>query len=154
MPIASLQRDAAVGDHERRAQPRRALDSLPLASPTETKALIETAIGRFLEEVPGLAPLRIVAGLELQGRGDIQLYRVRMPGPEVSKAIPSDAKITLHIRRERFNELATKGHLADWRQAFVQGEARATGIEQYLKLIVKVVEVQEERMRTPRAKHH
>ena len=124
-----------------------------LSVPSDTKTLIETAIGRFLEEVPGLAPLTIVAGLELHGRGDVQLYRIEMPGPNVTKVIPSDAKVTLEIRRERFNELATKGHLADWRLAFEHGDARATGIDQYLKLIVKVVEAQEERSRTRRARH-
>jgi hypothetical protein len=125
-----------------------------LTSPTDTKTLIETGITRFLEEVPGLAPLPIVAGLELHGRGDVQLYRVEMPAREVTKTIPSDAKVTLEIRRDRFNELAAKGHLADWRQAFEHGDAKATGIEQYLKLILKVVEAQEERTRARRPKHH
>ncbi len=106
-----------------------------------------------MEEVPGLAPLKIVAGLELQGRGDTQLYRVELPGPQVTKAIPSDAKVTLSIRRDRFNELAVKGHLADWREAFAKGEAKATGINQYLQLILRVVEAQEERARTRRARH-
>jgi hypothetical protein len=101
-----------------------------------------------------LAGLRIIAGLELHGRGDVQLYRVEMPGPQVVKAIPSDAKVTLEIRRERFNELAAKGHLADWRAAFEHGDARATGIDQYLKLIIKVVEAQEERSHLRKAKHH
>lgn len=110
------------------------------------------AIGRFLEEVPALAPLTIVAGLELHGRGDTQLYRIQMPGPEVSKTIPSDAKVTVEIRRERFNELARKGRLSDWRQAFARGEAKATGIDQYLKLVAKVVAAQEERAQTRRAK--
>ncbi len=103
--------------------------------------------------MPQLARLTVVAGLELHGRGDVQLYRIELPGPTVTKAIPSDAKLTLEIRRERFNELAAKGHLADWRAAFERGEARATGIEQYLKLIVKVVEAQEERARTRRVRH-
>ncbi len=103
--------------------------------------------------MPGLAPLKIVAGLELHGRGDVQLYRIEMPGPQVVKTIPSDAKVTLEIRRDRFNELAAKGTLADWRQAFEHGDARATGIDQYLKLIVKVVEAQEERSRTRHARH-
>jgi hypothetical protein len=125
-----------------------------LSAPTDTKALIETGIRRFLEEVPGLAPLTLIAGLELHGRGDVQLYRIEMPGPTVTKALPIDAKATLAIRRERFNELAAKGHLADWRHAFERGEARATGIDQYLKLIVKVVEAQEERTRTRRARSH
>ena len=83
----------------------------------------------------------------------MQLYRIEMPGPTVTKALPTDAKANLEIRRERFNELATKGHLADWRRAFERGEARATGIDQYLKLIVKVVEAQEERSRTRRVRH-
>ncbi|MGH2862440.1 MAG: hypothetical protein ACRDLT_13185 [Solirubrobacteraceae bacterium] len=125
-----------------------------LSAPTDTKTLIETGIRRFLEEVPGLAPLKIVAGIELHGRGDVQLYRIEMPGPVVTKVLPTDAKATLEIRRERFNELAAKGHLADWRTAFERGEARATGIDQYLKLIVKVVEAQEERARTRRARSH
>ena len=79
-----------------------------LSAPSDTKTLIETGISRFLEEVPGLAPLKIIAGLELHGRGDVQLYRIEMPGPTVTKAIPSDAKVTLEIRRERFNELAPR----------------------------------------------
>ncbi len=95
-----------------------------------------------------------MAGLELHGRGDVQIYRVELPGPAVAKALATDAKVTLELRRERFNELAVKGHVADWRRAFERGEARATGIEQYLRLIVKVVQAQEERARTRRARSH
>ncbi len=84
----------------------------------------------------------------------MQLYRIELPGPAVTKTLPTDAKLTLEVRRDRFNELATKGHLADWRRAFERGEVRATGIDQYLKLIVKVVEAQEERSRTRRARSH
>ena len=72
----------------------------------------------------------------------------------MTKAIPADAKVTLTIRRERFNELAVRGRLADWRAAFERGEARATGIDQYLKLIVRVVEAHEQRARTRRARPH
>ena len=125
-----------------------------MASPSDTKTLIETAVNRFLEEVPALQPLKLVAGLELRGRGDVQLYRVELPGPKVSKAIASDAKVTLSISRSHFNELATKGHISDWRDAFEHGDAKATGIDQVMKLIVNVVERQEERSRTRRARHH
>ena len=125
-----------------------------MASPSDTKTLIETAVKRFLEEVPALQPLKLVAGLELHGRGDVQLYRVELPGPKVTKAIPSDAKVTLSIPRSAFNELATKGHIKEWRAAFEHGDAKATGIDQVMKLIVNVVERQEERSRTRRAKHH
>ncbi len=123
-----------------------------LASPSDTKSLIETAVSRFLEEVPSLQPLKLVAGLELRGRGDIQHYRVELPGPKVTKDIAADAKVTLAIPRSHFNELATKGHVRDWREAFEKGDAKATGIEQVMKLIVNVVERQEERSRTRKAR--
>jgi hypothetical protein len=41
----------------------------------------------------------------------------------------------------------------DWREAFVRGEVKATGVDQVLKLIVNVVERQEERARTRKARH-
>jgi hypothetical protein len=104
--------------------------------------------------VPALVNLKLVAGLELRGRGDVQIYRVELPGPKVSKDVPSDAKVTLSVARSHFNELATKGHVRDWRAAFAHGEAKATGIEQVMKLIVNVVERQEERSRTRKASHH
>jgi hypothetical protein len=104
--------------------------------------------------VPALAPLKLVAGLELRARHDTQLYRVELPGPQVTKAVASDAKVTLEVNRARFNELATKGHIRDWRDAFEHGDAKATGIDQVLRLIVNVVEKQEERGRLRRSKHH
>jgi hypothetical protein len=130
----------------------RPIDWMALASPSDTKTLIETAVTRFLDEVPALQQIKIVVGLELRGRGDIQLYRVELPGPQVSKAIPSDAKITLEIPRATFNELATKGRVRDWRAAFAHGDAKATGVDQVMRLIVNVVERQEERSRTRKAR--
>jgi hypothetical protein len=128
-------------------------DSLShLASPADTKSLIETAIKRFLDEVPALQPLKLVAQLELRGRGDIQHYRVELPGPKVSKGVAGDAKVNLALPRSHFNELATKGRVKDWREAFEHGDAKATGIDQVLKLIVNVVERQEERARTRKAR--
>jgi len=44
------------------------------------------------------------------------------------------------------------GHVRDWREAFAKGDAKATGIDQLLKLIVHVVELQEERTRTRKAR--
>ena len=115
--------------------------------------MIETAVTRFLDEVPALQTLKLVAGLELRGRGDVQLYRVELPGPKVTKDIASDAKVRLSVMRAQFNELATKGHVRDWREAFAKGDAKATGIEQLLKLVVHVVELQEERTRTRKTRH-
>ncbi len=107
---------------------------------------------RFLDEVPALQPLKIVAGLELRGRGDVQLYRVELPGPKVTKDIAADAKVRISIPRAHFNELATKGHVRDWREAFTTGDAKATGIDQVMRLIVSVVDRQEERARTRKAR--
>jgi hypothetical protein len=119
---------------------------------SDTKALIETGVRRFLEEVPALADLKLVLGLELRGRGDVQLYRVELPGPKVTKDIPSDARVRLSIARSHFNELAAEGRVKHWREAFEHGHARAEGSEQILRLIATVVERQEERGRTRRAR--
>ncbi len=106
---------------------------------------------RFLEEVPALQPLKLVAGLELRGGRDLQQYRVELPGPKVTKDIAADAKVRIEVPRAKFNELATKGQVRDWREAFAHGDAKATGIDQVMKLIVNVVERQEERSRTRKA---
>jgi hypothetical protein len=82
------------------------------------------------------------------------MYRVELPGPKVTKDIATDAKVRLEIPRAKFNDLATKGQISDWRAAFEHGDAKVTGIEQVIKLIANVVERQEERTRTRRAKAH
>jgi hypothetical protein len=123
-----------------------------VASPTDTKSLIETAVNRFLDEVPALKPLKLVVGLELRGRGDVQMYRIEMPGPKVSKDIAADARVRLGLPRSHFNELATKGRIKDWREAFAHGDVQASGVDQVMKLIVNVVERHEERARTRKAK--
>ena len=107
---------------------------------------------RFLEDVPALQPLKLVAGLELRGGRDIQMYRVELPGPKVTKDIATDAKVRLEVPRAKFNDLATKGHIADWRAAFEHGDAKVTGIDQIIKLIVNVVQRQTERDRTPKVR--
>jgi hypothetical protein len=104
--------------------------------------------------VPALQPLKLVAGLELRGGRDLQMYRVELPGPKVTKDIAVDAKVRLEIPRAKFNDLASKGHIQDWRDAFAHGDAKVTGIDQIIKLIVNVVERQEERTRTRHAKAH
>ena len=49
--------------------------------------------------------------------------------------------------------LTEHNQLKDWRQAFVTGRVKATGVDQYLKLIQQVVDKQEERSRLKKAKH-
>ena len=119
----------------------------------DAKTLIETAVTRFLEEVPALKPMKIVVGFDLRGRGDTQQYRLEMPGLKVTKDIAADSRIRLDVPRAFFNVMAKEGRLADWREAFMYGQAKATGVEQYLRLIRQVVEKQEERDRLRRPKH-
>lgn len=102
--------------------------------------------------MPALQPLRLVVGLELRARGDVQMYRVELPGPKVTKDIASDAKVRLEVQRPSFNRLATDGGVRAWRAAFERGEARATGPDQILRLIVQVVAKQEERARLRKAR--
>ena len=122
-------------------------------STDDAKTLIETAIDRFLEEVPALAPLKLVFAVELRGRGDVQMYRVELPGPKITKGIADDARVRVEMPRSFFNVMAQEAHIADWREAFMYGKAKASGVDQILKLIVHVVEKQEERQRTRRARH-
>jgi hypothetical protein len=117
-----------------------------------TKALIEQAVARVQREVPALEPLKLVVGLELRGRGDVQLYRVELPGPRVSKDPAADARVRLSIARSDFNELAREGRVRDWREAFETGHARATGPDQILRLVANVAARQEQRERTPKGR--
>jgi hypothetical protein len=117
-------------------------------SSADTKALIQQAVDRISSEVPALAPLKLVFGLELRGRGDLQQYRVELPGPEITKDAGADARVHLELPRADFNELATKGTIEDWRRAFETGHAKASGQAEILKLIANVVARQEERNHT------
>ena len=125
-----------------------------MSGQAETKELIEGAVTRFLDEVTALQPLKLVVGLDLRGRGDIQQYRIELPGPKVTKGDATDAKVRIEVPRAFFNEMAKDGKAADWREAFVYGQAKATGVSQILKLIEHVVDKHEERARLRRARTH
>jgi hypothetical protein len=120
----------------------------------DAKTLIETATRNVLEEVPALKTMKLIVGIDLRGRGDTQQYRLEMPEIKVTKDIAADSRVRVDIPRAFFNVMATDGKIADWREAFMYGQAKATGVEQYLKLIAQVVEKQEERNRTKRARQH
>ena len=119
----------------------------------DAKTLIETAARNVLEEVPALKPMKLVVGVDLRGRGDTQQYRLELPEIKVTKDIAADSRVRVDIPRAFFNVMATDGKVADWREAFMYGQAKASGVEQYLKLITQVVEKQEERNRLKRARH-
>jgi hypothetical protein len=119
----------------------------------DAKTLIETATRRFLQEVPALEPVKLVVGVELRGRGDTQHYRLEMPGVKVTKGPANDARLRVDMRREFFNAMVEGGgKVPDWIEAFTYGQAKASGPEQFLRLIVNVVERQQERQRMRKAR--
>ena len=120
----------------------------------DAKALIVLATRRFISEVPALEPIKLVVAVELRGRGDVQQFRLEMPSVTVTKGPATDARLRVDMRREFFNVMAREGKVPDWIEAFTYGQAKATGPEQFLRLIMNVVERQLERQRTPRARRH
>jgi hypothetical protein len=114
-----------------------------------TPELIKTAIERFQAEVPALAQLKLVFELELRGRGDVQMFRVEVPGPKISKAASTeDARVTVEIVRSEFNRLAEQGHVRDYEQAYDAGQIKVSGDSGIQKLIAQVIQRHEERVRT------
>jgi hypothetical protein len=120
----------------------------------DAKALIELATSRFIAEVPALAPIKLVVGIELRGRGDVQQFRLEMPDVKVTRGPAADARLRLDMRREFFNVMAREAKVPDWIEAFTYGQAKASGPDQIMKLIINVVERQLERERTPKARRH
>jgi hypothetical protein len=116
-----------------------------------TADLIRTAVERFQAEVPALQKLKLVFGLELKAKHDIQLYRVELPGPKISKELAQDERVLVQVDRPQFNELAENGTVKSYRKAYETGHIKATGDSNVKKLIAQVVERQEERARLKKA---
>ena len=121
----------------------------------DARVLIEQAVRSFLEEVPALVNLKMVVGVDLiGGRSGLPQFRLVMPDVTVTKDIAADARVRLEMRREFFNAMVENdAKVADWREAFTYGQAKAQGVGEYLRLIRTVVEKQEERTRSRRARH-
>jgi hypothetical protein len=97
--------------------------------------------------------MKLIVGVELRGRGDVQHFRLEMPEIKVTKGPAADARVRTEMRREFFNVMAREGKVPDWIEAYSYGQAKATGPDQILKLIVNVVERQQEREHTRKARH-
>lgn len=109
-------------------------------SNSDSRTAVEAALKQLLEHVPALKPLKLVASAEVQGGRDVQLIRIVMPGPQVTKAIAPDARVTLTIRRDLLNEMIELNDLQAWIRAWDHGKFRASGVQEYLKLIGQVIE--------------
>ena len=119
---------------------------------TDAPQMIIKAVSEVLDEVPALKQLKLVVAIELHGRGDVQIFRLQLPELAVTKEITGDERINLELRRDFFNLMVEHGaKVADWEQALHEGRLKATGMTQYLQLIGRVVEKQQERARLKRA---
>ncbi len=116
-----------------------------------TPEQIRQAVERLLQEVPALAKLKLVFGLELRGRGDVQLYRVELPGPKISKGYGEDERLHVSLPRSHFNELVADGRLGHWHEAWDHGHIKVEGDPNVQRLIGQVVERTEARGRLKKA---
>ena len=117
-----------------------------------TADLITTSVENIRKEVPALANLKIVVGLELRGRGDTQLYRVELPGPKVSKGYADDERLHVSIPRSHFNELADDGKLKHWHEAFDHGHIKVEGDPRVQQLVGGVMAKAEARSHLKKAR--
>jgi hypothetical protein len=105
-----------------------------------TQELIATAVERFQADVPALANLKLVFELELRGRGDVQMYRVEVPGPKIARDPAGDARVDVSVARSHFNELAQDGRLSHWADAYERGQVQVSGDQAVVKLLGNVFE--------------
>lgn len=115
-----------------------------MSSSSITHDLIEIAYRRFIDELPQLEKLKLVARLELRGRGDVQVFRISAPGPEISKGEPDDARIEISVPRADFNDLADST-LEHWHTAFEHGIVRIGGDPAVIRLLGGVIAKHEAR---------
>jgi hypothetical protein len=110
-----------------------------------TSDLIIVALQRLQPQVPALAKLKIVVGLELTAGGltspgESEQFRVEMPGPQVSDGFPEDARLQLQMPRAMFGILAEEGELMDWKEAFYYGHLKVEGDARVKRLLGQAIE--------------
>jgi hypothetical protein len=108
----------------------------------DTRTLIGQAVENLYAEIPALRQLKLVIRLELRARGDVPIWRVEVPGPQISKEPAGDARIDVSVSRSHFNELAAEGSLRHWVDAYEHGHVRVSGDPAVTKLIGNVIQRQ------------
>jgi hypothetical protein len=109
----------------------------------DTRSLIRQAVERLQGEVPALKQLKLVIRLELRARGtDVPIWRVEVPGPQITRDAAGDARIDVSVARSHFNELAAEGRLRDWADAYERGHVRVSGDAAVTKLLGNVIQRQ------------
>lgn len=112
----------------------------------DTREQLEEAGRRFIEAVPALAPLALIVNVDLQAKGDHQIYKLTFPGPTAAKSDGSPAMIDVLVMRQDFNEIIDprKG-MTQWIEAYDQGKIKISGEGGMVKLVGKVIEKQQRR---------
>jgi len=109
----------------------------------DTRSLIRQAVERLQEEVPALRQLTLVIRLELRARGtDVPIWRVEVPGPQITRDPAGDARIDVSVARSHFNELAAEGRLRHWADAYERGYVRVSGDAAVTRLLGNVIQRQ------------
>jgi hypothetical protein len=106
----------------------------------DTRTLIREAIENLQREIPALKQLKLVLRVELRARGDVPVWRVELPGLDISKDPAGDARIDVSVSRSHFNELAVDGSLRHWVDAYEHGHVRVSGDPAVTKLIGNVIQ--------------
>jgi hypothetical protein len=109
-----------------------------------TEDKLAAAVTRVQGQVPKLAKLKLVFGVELTsggltGPGKSDRFRVELPGPKVSDGAGDDERITLTIPRTMFDVLAAEGQLVDWREAFHYGHLKVDGDRRVKRLLGQAI---------------
>jgi hypothetical protein len=126
------------------AQPHK----IGVVASADTRVLIEQALERFTAEVPALKQLKLVVRLELPTRGaGAPIWRIEVPGPEVTKDPAGDAKLDIVVTRSHFNELAKDGRLKHWAEAYQHGHVKVSGEPAVVSLLGNVIQRQLARVR-------
>ena len=90
---------------------------------------------------------QLVFELALRGRGDVQTFRVELPGPNISKAASTeDARVTVEIPRSDFNRLAEQGTVRGYRDAYDAGHIKGAVSIPLSDLISRLKELPPKRM--------
>jgi hypothetical protein len=117
-----------------------------------TAEMIRTAVEDLQQEVPALGKLKLIFGLELRGRGDVQTYRVELPGPKISKGHGEDERVRVSVPRSHFNELVADGRVKHWHEAYDLGHVKVEGDPNIQRLVGQVIARTEARGRLKRAR--
>ena len=113
---------------------------------SSTPQQIENAVNGLVEEVPALRKLKLVFGVDLKAKGDVQTYRVEMPGPVITKGRGEDERCRVEIDRQQFNQLSdAKAKVPAYRRAAETCHIRFEGDPNVAKLVIRVIESHEQR---------